>query len=137
GIDSFRHPAARKVAIANPLHAPYGRAAEAVLKSTGLLETLSERLVIGENIAQTAQFVESGAADVGIIALSLAVSPQMRRTGRHWLIPLDLHPPLRQAGVILKRARNRAAAKAFVDFLQGSEGRNILQLYGFLVPENE
>lgn len=132
GLKALLHPAARKVAIANPRHAPYGRAAEAALAKLGLLEGVKARLVFGENIGQTAQFVQSGAADIGILALSLAKAPALA-SGRMWEIPQDAHPPLDQGGVVLSRARNRAAALAFRDFLRSPGGAAILRRYGFAV----
>ncbi|HJW71902.1 MAG TPA: molybdate ABC transporter substrate-binding protein [Geothrix sp.] len=133
GMKALLHPAARKVAMANPRHAPYGRAAEAALTGLGMMEVLRPRLVFGENIAQTAQFVQSGAADIGILALSLAKAPALVRAGRFWEVPQEAHPPLDQGGVILNRAPNRAAAVAFRDLLRSSEGTAILRRYGFLV----
>ncbi len=133
GLQALLHPAAKKVAIANPRHAPYGRAAEAALTKTGLLAAVTPRLVFGENIAQTAQFVQTGAADIGIIALSLALSPPMAATGRHWPVPEDTHPPLDQGGVVLNHAGDRAAALAFRDFLQSPAGVAILRRHGFVV----
>ena len=125
GMKALLHPAAKKVAIANPRHAPYGRAAEAALSSLGLLEAVRPRLVFGENIGQTAQFVQTGAADIGILALSLAKAPVMAASGRLWEVPLDAYPPLEQGGVILTHARNRAAALAFRDFLRSPAGTAI------------
>ncbi|MEJ7640188.1 MAG: molybdate ABC transporter substrate-binding protein [Singulisphaera sp.] len=98
GIRAVTAPSVRKVAIANPRHAPYGRAAEAALKNLGVYEEVRDRLVLGENVAQAAQFVASGAADVGIIARSLASAPSMRGEGRSWPVPTGAHPPLRQGG---------------------------------------
>ncbi|WP_243322535.1 molybdate ABC transporter substrate-binding protein [Geothrix sp. SG200] len=131
GLSALLHPAARKVAIANPRHAPYGRAAEAALAKLGLLETLRPRLVFGENIAQTAQFVQTGAADIGILALSLAKAPAMTATGRMWELPLEAYPALDQGGVIPNHARNRAAALAFREFMRSPAGKAILRNYGF------
>ena len=133
GLQALLHPAAKKVAIANPRHAPYGRAAEAALTKTGLLAAVTPRLVFGENVSQTAQFVQTGAADIGIIALSLALSPPMAATGRHWPVPEDTHPPLDQGGVVLNHAGDRAAAIAFRAFLQSPAGVAILRRYGFVV----
>lgn len=133
GMKALLHPSAKKVAMANPRHAPYGRAAEAALTGLGMMEILRPRLVFGENIAQTAQFVQSGAADIGILALSLAKAPAMVRAGRFWEVPQDAHPPLDQGGVILNHAPNRTAALAFRDLLRSSEGTSILRRYGFLV----
>ncbi|MDX2169151.1 MAG: molybdate ABC transporter substrate-binding protein [Deltaproteobacteria bacterium] len=134
GIEALLDPSAKKIAIANPQHAPYGRAAEAALKTLGVYDTVKDRLVLGENIAQTAQFVSSGAADVGIIALSLAVAPPMRDAGRFWRVPTDAYPPIEQGGVILQWAADRAAADALRAFMLGSEGRKILERYGFRLP---
>lgn len=134
GIRALLDPAARKVAIANPQHAPYGRAAEAALKSLDIYEQVKERLVLGENIAQTAQFVESGAADVGIIALSLAVAPELREKGRYWLVPLDAYPTIEQGCVIMNEAVDRAATESFRDYVAGPRGRGILREYGFILP---
>lgn len=133
GLQALLHPAARKVAIANPRHAPYGRAAEAALTKSGLLEAVTPRLVFGENITQTAQFVQTGAADIGILALSLAKAPVMANRGRYWEVPQDAHPPLDQGGVILNHARNRAEALAFRDFMGSPAGLEILRRYGFVV----
>ena len=130
GMKALLHPAAKKVAIANPRHAPYGRAAEAALAKLGLLESVQPRLVFGENIAQTAQFVQTGAADIGILALSLTKAPAMA-SGRMWEVPQEAHPPLDQGGVILNQARDRAAALAFRDFLCSPAGKSILHRYGF------
>lgn len=134
GIQSLVHPSVRKVAIANPQHAPYGRAAEAAMKSLGVYDRVRDRLVLGENVAQTAQFVESGAAEVGIIALSLAMAPTMRERGHYWLIPDDTHPQLLQGGVIVNWAQDRESADLFKAFVCGPAGRRILNQYGFVLP---
>jgi molybdate transport system substrate-binding protein len=134
GIQSVVDPAARKVAIANPLHAPYGRAAEAALKNLGVYDQVRDRLVLGENVAQTAQFVESGAADIGIIALSSAMAPAMQHKGRYRLIPRDAYPAIQQASVILNWAKNRETTQAFRTFVSGPRAREIFKQYGFLLP---
>jgi len=133
GMQALLHPTARRVAMANPRFAPYGRAAEAALTRLGLMETLRPRLVFGENVGQTAQFVQSGAADIGILALSLAKAPVMAASGRFWEVPQEAHPPLDQGGVILNQAKDRAAALAFRDFMRSPEGVEILRRYGFSV----
>jgi len=133
GLKALLDPAVKKVAIANPRHAPYGRAAEAALAKLGLLDAVKPRLVYGENIAQTAQFVQTGAADIGILALSLAKAPAMAALGRSFELPLDAYPPLEQGGAVLTRTRDREAAWAFRAFLQSPEGVAILKRYGFLV----
>ena len=134
GVQSLLDPSVKKIAIANPAHAPYGRAAEAALRKNGLWEKVQDRLVLGENIAQTAQFVQSGSADVGIIALSLAMSPGMK-DGRYYLIPQSDYPRLEQAGVILSWAQDRPAADAFHQFITAPEGKSILAKYGFALPQ--
>ena len=134
GIEVLNDPTIRKIAIANPKHAPYGRAAEAALKTLGIYDHIQDRLVFGENIAQTAQFVESGAADVGVIALSLAMAPAMREKGRYWIVPLDKYPRLEQGGVILAWAKDRQATEELRAFVVGNQGRAILRKYGFLLP---
>jgi molybdate transport system substrate-binding protein len=116
-------PSVRKIAVANPEHAPYGRAAVAALKALDVYDQVASRLVYGENIAQTAQFVQSGAADVGILALSLAVSPQTRSAGRFWQVPPDAYPALEQGGMILKSSKKVDTARAFRDFVLGDHGR--------------
>jgi molybdate transport system substrate-binding protein len=135
GIKALLEPSIRKIAVANPEHAPYGRAAVAALKALNVYDQVESRLVYGENIAQTAQFVQSGAADVGILALSLAVAPQMRDAGRFWQVPLDAYPRMEQGGIILKSAKNLETAQAFRDFVLGDHGREVLKHYGFYLPE--
>jgi molybdate transport system substrate-binding protein len=134
GIKALVEPSVRKIAVANPEHAPYGRAAVAALKALDVYNQVASRLVYGENIAQTAQFVQSGAADVGILALSLAVSPQMSAAGRFWQVPPDTYPALEQGGMILKSSENVDAARAFRDFVLGDQGRKVLDQYGFSLP---
>ncbi len=134
GIEVLRDPTIRKIAIANPKHAPYGRAAEAALKTLGIYDQIKDRFVLGENIAQTAQFVESGVADVGVIALSLAMAPAMRDKGRYWIVPLDKYPRLEQGGAILTWAKDRQATEQLRAFVVGNQGRAILRKYGFLLP---
>jgi molybdate transport system substrate-binding protein len=126
-------PSVQKIAIANPEHAPYGRAAVAALKKAGIYEQVQSKLVYGENISQAAQFVQSGNAQAGIIALSLALSPSMK-SGRYWEIPGDMHAPIEQAAVLLKRARDQRAARTFLDFLNSDTARGMFVDYGFTVP---
>ncbi|MBI4887210.1 MAG: molybdate ABC transporter substrate-binding protein [Acidobacteria bacterium] len=126
--------AAKRIAIANPRHAPYGRAAEAAMRRAGVWEAASRRLVLGENVAQAAQFVQSGAADAAVIAKSLALAPALGPLGRFRDVPADLYPPLVQGGLILPWAGSRAAAVALRDFLLSREGRAILGRYGFGAP---
>ena len=125
----------KNIAIANPEHAPYGRAAVAALQKAGIYESVKNKLVYGENISQAAQFVQSGNAQAGIIALSLAISPAMR-SGKRWEIPTDMHPALEQGAVVLKSATNKEAARAFLEFVKSTSGRVILAKYGFEFPDN-
>jgi molybdate transport system substrate-binding protein len=134
GIRAVLDPSVKHVAIANPRHAPYGRAAEAALKKLGVYDEVKDRLVLGENIAQTAQFVESGSADVGLIALSLALAPALKARGRYWMVPLDAYPRLEQGGIILAWAKDREAAQALRTFMMSKEGHAILAKYGFNQP---
>ena len=127
--------AIRKVAIANPKHAPYGRAAVAALQQAGVYEAVKDKLVLGENISQAAQFVESGAADAGLLALSLAVVPAMQQAGQYWEVPQETHPPIAQGAVVMKNGANRDGAQAFFSFLQRREGQEILRRYGFVLPD--
>jgi len=135
GIEALLAPSVRKIAIANPEHAPYGRAAVAGMKKLGVYDKVSGKLVLGENIAQAAQFVESGAADIGLIALSLAVSPKMKGEGRYWEVPLDAYPRLEQAGVILSASKLPDLAREFCAVMVGPQGRETLRRYGFILPK--
>ncbi|HEY0945417.1 MAG TPA: molybdate ABC transporter substrate-binding protein [Opitutaceae bacterium] len=135
GMRALLDPAARKIAVANPQHAPYGRAAVAALKSLGVHAQVEPRLVYGENISQAAQFVQSGAADAGVIALSLAVAPALRDAGRFWEVPLDAYPRMEQGGVIMKWTPQPAAAQALRAFVLGERGRAVLRRYGFSLPK--
>ena len=129
---ALRDPAVHRLAIANPQHAPYGRAAEAALRNMGLYESVAKKLVLGENISQTLQFVQSGAADAGIVALSLAVAPTVRGQGRYWEVPPESYPKIEQGGVILK---DSPAAREVRDWLLAPAGRTLLKSYGFSLPE--
>jgi len=134
GLRALLDPSIRKVAIANPRHAPYGRAAEAALRTAGVWEGVREKLVLGENVAQAAQFVRSGAADAGLIALSTALSGPMRSAGRHVEVPAGAHPRMDQGGIVLRSARDPAAARALRDLLLGPSGRAALKANGFFLP---
>ncbi len=124
----------RFIAIANPEHAPYGRAAAQALRASGLWDVVHGKLVLAENISQALQFASTGNADVGIIALSLAVAPPIQPTGRYWLIAASLHDPLRQAAGVVARSPRLEQAKTFLAFVTGPEGRQVLRRYGFVLP---
>ena len=130
----LREPTIRKIAIANPKHAPYGRAAVAAMEHAQVYADVKDRLVLGENISQAAQFIESGACDVGIIALSLALAPAMKSAGSYWEIPSEAHPPLEQGAAILKQSKHQELARSFLGFLQGPQGQEIMIRYGFTLP---
>jgi len=131
GLQALADPSVKKIAIANPQHAPYGQAAVAALQKEGLYDKIAGKLVLGENISQTASFVVSGAADAAIVALSLAVSPNMKDKGRYVEIPAGDYPPLEQACVILRAARDPKTAHAFLDFMKSPAAAEILRDYGF------
>src|SRR6188508_301569 len=135
GMDVLRDPAVKKIAIANPKHAPYGRAAVAAMQHFKVYDEAKDRLVLGENISQAAQFIESGACDVGVIALSLALAPTMKAAGTYWEIPSDAHPPLEQGAAILKSSKQQETAKQFVEFMRGTQGQEIMKRYGFTLPQ--
>jgi len=121
-----------RLAIANPEHAPYGRAAREVLAKLGLWERLEDRLVVGENVSQAAQFAATGGADAGLIAYSLALSPRLGHCCEHTPLSAELHQPLRQRGVLLKGAGT--AAKRLFAFVLGPQGQTILERHGFGLP---
>ena len=134
GLASIADPRVRRIAIANPQHAPYGRAAASALRRQGIYDAVASRLVFGDNIAQTAQFVQSGNADVGIIALSLTSAPALKVAGTFVEIPASLHPPIEQGAIVLAGARDAAAARRFVQFLVSAETRRYLADAGFDAP---
>lgn len=133
-LDSLTSSKISHIAIANPKHAPYGKRAEEALRASRLWERVEPKLVYGENIAHTAQFVQTGSAQVGIIALSLALNPALANRGGYWLIPDTLHAPLEQAFIITKRAQGNDLAKKFADYMRSSATRTIMTKYGFVLP---
>jgi molybdate transport system substrate-binding protein len=135
GMAALLDPRARRIAIANPEHAPYGRAAVAAMESAGVHAAVRDGLVLGENVSQAAQFVESGAADIGIVALSLVRSPTLAGVGTFAEVPADLHPPIEQGAAVLARTRDPAAAGAFLAHVLSPGARPVLDRYGFTVPD--
>jgi molybdate transport system substrate-binding protein len=131
GMNTLLAPQVKRVAIANPAHAPYGRKAEEILRTYKLYDQLKPKLVLGENIGQAAQYAATGAADVGLLAYSLALSPELRRLGKFYLVPASAHAPLQQSFVVLKRAQNNATAAAFATFMATPVARQALKKYGF------
>lgn len=137
GMKVLLQEKARRVAIANPDHAPYGRAAVSAMEQAGVYSSIKSKIVLGENISQTAQFVQSGAADIGIVAMSLALTDTMKSQGRYFEIPLDSYPRMDQGAVLLKQAErvgHAEAAREFLESLRSARGREILQRYGFAIP---
>lgn len=133
GFSALKDPQVTKIAIANPEHAPYGKAAVAALQKAGLYDEVKSKLVYGENISQAAQFAETGSAQVGILALSLTFAPGTKG-GERWGIPTDLYPALEQGAVVIRASENKAAARAFLEFVKSAEAREVLLKYGFTVP---
>jgi molybdate transport system substrate-binding protein len=134
GIEVLRDSTVKRIAIANPEFAPYGRAAKAALETAGLWDDVQSRLVTGENIAQTAQFVQSGNADVGFVALSLLYNPSLKNVGRYIQVDPKLYPPLQQALVLTKNGGGNSSAHDYLQFLAGQEARSIFDRYGFEAP---
>lgn len=124
----------RRFAIANPQHAPYGLRAKEAMEHQGVWAAMEKKLVMGENIAHTAQFVDTGAADAGIVALALVLSPTMQGKGTWTLIPAEWHEPLEQGYVITRRAANNRLAAEFADYMASEPARAIMRRYGFVLP---
>jgi molybdate transport system substrate-binding protein len=137
GMDVLLDPSVKKIAMANPQHAPYGRAAAAALKHYGLNEKVADRLVLGENISQAAQFVESGNAQAGFVALAHAIAPAMQGKGKYWVVPAEAYPPLDQALVLITHSPHREEASAFLEYVKTAEATAVLQHYGFTLPERK
>ena len=134
GLEVLRDARVRRIAIANPRHAPYGRAAVGALRHEALYEAVQGKLVMGENISQTAQLVDSGNADAGIIAMSLALGPALGERGTYFEIPPTDHPPIEQAAVVLTVSRNKEAARELLAYLTRPAIDQLLQRFGFTAP---
>jgi len=132
-LEDLVRPEVRRIAIANPEHAPYGQAAREALHSTGAWERVSSRLVFGENVRQTLQYAETGNVDAAIVALSLSV----QSNGRWVLISEKLHKPLNQALAVIRGTRHEAEARRFANFINSPQGRPIMRNYGFVLPDEE
>jgi molybdate transport system substrate-binding protein len=135
GMEILLDPAVKKIAVANPQHAPYGRAAIAALKHAGLYDRVVDRLVMGENVSQAAQFAESGNAQVGFVALAHAAAPAMHGKGKYAVVPADYYPPLAQGVVVLSHSQHKKEASEFLTFMKTHEAGMILQKYGFTLPQ--
>jgi molybdate transport system substrate-binding protein len=132
-VEDLARPEFRKVAIANPEHAPYGAAAREALQTAGVLEAVAPKLVYGENISQTLQYAESGNVDAAVVALSLSTQSK----GRWVLIPAELHKPLNQALAVVKGAKHEQEARRFAAFVNSAQGRGVMRRYGFVLPGEE
>lgn len=127
-LDSFKH-----IAIADPKLAPYGTAAMQVLEKLNLIDRLKSKMVQGENIGQTMQFVSTGNAELGFVALSQVIS-EPAKTGSMWLVPEDLYEPINQQAVLLTKGEKNEAAKALIEFLKSNEVVSIIETFGYKVP---
>jgi molybdate transport system substrate-binding protein len=131
----LRHPGLRSVAIANPEHAPYGRAAQTAIQNMHMEQALRPKLRIADNIAQAAQYAESGNAQVGFLSLTSARTPRLSADGSYVTVPEDLYPPLLQAAVVMKRAPDREGAEKLLDFMMTPRVRAVLAMKGLAAPE--
>jgi molybdate transport system substrate-binding protein len=136
GVAVVREARVKRFAIANPEHAPYGRAAREALENASAWTAAQPKLVLGENISQAAQFVHSGNADAGVVALSLVLSPRLRGVGRYAEIPASAHRPLEQGAVLTRKGAANAVAGRYLAFLRSPEARAIFDRYGFLLPDD-
>ena len=134
GLPALTDGRVRRIAIANPEHAPYGRAAVAALRHEGLYERVRSKFVLGENISQAAQFADSGSADVGVLALALALSPTLKRSGTYFEIPESWHPPIEQGAVVVASSSQKPLARQFIEYLKQPDIVRMLAAYGFAVP---
>ena len=131
GLNVLLDSSVKKIAIANPQHAPYGRAAVAALRHAGVYDRVAGRLVLGENVAQAAQFVESGNAQAGFVALAHAVAPGMRDIGKYWEVPAEYYPPLAQGVVVLSRSKHKKEAAELLEYIKSKEAADLFGKYGF------
>lgn len=131
---SLLDPGTKRIAIANPKHAPYGNRAEEALLAMGMWKRIESKLVFGENIAHAAQFVQTGNAQVGIVALALVLNPELSGKGCYRLIPDSLHRPLEQGFIVTKRAEGSKLASAFAAYMAGKAARSVMTKYGFVMP---
>ena len=137
GLEVLRDPAVRRLAIANPIHAPYGRAAREALQGAGLWTQWTNRLVLAENVAQAAQWVESGSVDLGLVSRSWVMVPRLADVGHWWLVPEECHAPLEQTAVVICRGASRTEARRYLEFLREAAVVEILRRFGFDVANPE
>jgi molybdate transport system substrate-binding protein len=134
GLAALTDARVRRVSLANPKYAPYGRAAMAALRNARLYDALQPKLVMGESVAQAAQLVESGNAEVGVLSRSLVLGPALKAEGTYADVPPGLHPPIDQAAIVIRTSRQSALARAFIAFLRGREAGRHLERFGFSKP---
>jgi molybdate transport system substrate-binding protein len=134
GLAALADPSVQKIAIANPEVAPYGRAAKTALEKAGLWEKLRDRIVMGQNVSQAAQFVQSGNAQAGFVPLSLARTPLLSEQGRSWAVPPASYERIEQAGVVIKGAKEAALAGELAALVMGDGARDVLERYGYDLP---
>ena len=134
GLAALADPSVQRIAIANPEVAPYGRAARAALEKAGLFQSLKDRIVMGQNVGQTAQFVQSGNAQAGFVPLSLAKTPPLSNEGRAWPVPPASYERIEQAGVVVKGAKEAALARELAAFVTSEGARDVLERYGYGLP---
>jgi molybdate transport system substrate-binding protein len=134
GMNVLLDPSVKKIAIANPQHAPYGRAAMAALQHSGLYDRVADRLVLGENVSQAAQFAESGNAQAGFVALAHAVAPGRLGKGKYWEVPAEFYPTLAQGVVVLSRSPHKKEAADFLNYIKTKEAADLFRKYGFILP---
>lgn len=137
GLKVLLDPSVKKIAIANPAHAPYGRAAVAAMQHERIYDQASPKFVLGENISQAMQFAASGNADIGIVALSLALTPAMKEKGRYVEVSTDTYPPIEQAAVVVKSSPNKESARQFLEFVKTPAMLELMRSYGFAVPSSQ
>jgi len=134
GMQVLLDPSVKKISIANPQHAPYGRAALEALKHAELYDRLASHIVMGENISQAAQFVESGNTQAGFVALAHAAAPSIQGKGKYWIVPADYYSPLAQGVVIISRSSHKKEAEQFLQYFKTKPVSDTLQKYGFTLP---
>ena len=134
GMDILLDPSVKKISIANPQHAPYGRAAVEALKHAGLYDRVANRIVMGENVSQAAQFAESGNAQAGFVALAHVKAPSMKGKGKYWEVPQDYYTPLAQGVVMISHSPHKKEAQEFLEYIRTKEAAETLRKYGFSLP---
>jgi molybdate transport system substrate-binding protein len=135
GMNALLDPSVKKIAVANPQHAPYGRAAVAAMKHYDLYDKVADKLVLGENVSQSAQFVESGNAQAGFVALAHAIAPGMQGKGKFWEVPAESYPALAQGVVVVSHSQHKKEAAEFLEYIKTKDAGELLSKYGFTLPQ--